>query len=113
MMEDATAADKALRGFALSPDGRLMAAAGFAFDSAGRRIIHRVWIRDVKAIGQCAAIEVPAVDLYQRRLLARRGDPGHGRIRRRWSSSGMSPAVIASPAEDSATEPVTVDRLRA
>lgn len=64
VMADAPALDKLLRGFALSPDGRLIAAAGFAFDQARQQIIHRVWIHDVKQDRPVRAIEVTAVDLY-------------------------------------------------
>ena len=53
-----------LRQFALSPDGNLMAAAGFAFDTARKRIVHRVWIRDLKQDTTRREIEVPAVDLF-------------------------------------------------
>ena len=53
-----------LRDFALSPDGQLMAAAGFAFDPARRRVVHRVWIRDLKQDRPRREIEVPTLDLY-------------------------------------------------
>ena len=62
--DGATVEDKALRAFALSPDGGLMAAAGFAFDPASQRVVHRVWIRDVKHDRPVREIEVTAVDLY-------------------------------------------------
>ena len=42
MMADAATQDKLLRHFELSPDGNLMAAAGFAYDPAKKRIVHRV-----------------------------------------------------------------------
>ncbi len=64
MMEGATAEDKVLRAFALSHDGGLMAAVGFAFDSSRQRVIHRVWIRDGQQDRPVREIEVPAVDLY-------------------------------------------------
>ena len=64
MMAGAGTPDKLLRHFALSPDGNLMAAAGFAFDTARKRIVHRVWIRDIKQNTTRPEIEVPAVDLY-------------------------------------------------
>ena len=64
MMADAATQDKLLRHFALSPDGTLMAAAGFAFDPARNRIIHRVWIRDLKQGTTRREIEVPSVDLF-------------------------------------------------
>ena len=64
MMEGADTADKLVRHFALSPDGNLMAAAGFAFDTARKRIVHRVWIRDLKQDTTRREIEVPAVDLF-------------------------------------------------
>ena len=64
MMAGARTQDKLLRDFALSPDGNLMAAAGFAFDPARRRIVHRVWIWDVTQKRPRREIEVPAVDLY-------------------------------------------------
>ena len=41
--------DKLLRDFAISPDGKLMAAAGFVFDPVRRRMVHRVWFWDIDA----------------------------------------------------------------
>ena len=64
MMADAATQDKLLRHFTLSPDGNLMAAAGFAFDPARKRIVHRVWIRDLKQDTTRREIEVPSVDLF-------------------------------------------------
>ena len=64
MMAGAATPDKLLRDFTLSPDSNLMAAAGFAFDAARKRIVHRVWIRDLKQETTQREIEVPAVDLY-------------------------------------------------
>jgi RNA polymerase sigma factor (sigma-70 family) len=64
MLESARVQDKLLRDFALSPDGSLMAAAGFAFDPELRRIIHRVSIRGVKRGQLQREFEVPAVDLF-------------------------------------------------
>ena len=63
MLERATVEDKVLRAFALSPDGRLMAAAGFAFEPARQRIVGRVWIREVAQDRPVREIEVTAVDL--------------------------------------------------
>ncbi len=64
MMADAVTQDKLLRRFAISPERNLMAAAGFAFDPARKRIVHRVWIRDLKNDTARREIEVPAVDLF-------------------------------------------------
>jgi RNA polymerase sigma factor (sigma-70 family) len=64
MMAGADTPDKLVRHFALSPDGNLMAAAGFAFDATRKRIVHRVWIRDFKQDTTQREIEVPAVDLF-------------------------------------------------
>jgi RNA polymerase sigma factor (sigma-70 family) len=64
MMAGAGTPDKLLRHFALSPDGNLMAAAGFAFDPARKRVVHRVWIRNTKQDTTRREIEVPAVDLF-------------------------------------------------
>jgi RNA polymerase sigma factor (sigma-70 family) len=63
MTERATVEDKLLRAFALSPDGRLMAGAGFAFEPARQRVVGRVWIRDVRQDRPVREIEVTAVDL--------------------------------------------------
>jgi RNA polymerase sigma factor (sigma-70 family) len=64
MMASAGSQDKLVRQFALSPDGNLMAAAGFAFDAARQRVVHRVWIRDLRKDRPLREIEVPTVDLY-------------------------------------------------
>jgi RNA polymerase sigma factor (sigma-70 family) len=64
MMADAATRDKLLRHFSLSPDGSLMAAVGFAFDPTKKRIVHRVWIRDLKKDTPGREIEVPGVDLF-------------------------------------------------
>jgi WD40 repeat protein len=64
MMASATSRDKSLRDFAVSPDGKLMAAAGFALDPVRRRIMHRVWIWDLNNDQARRAIDVPAVDLF-------------------------------------------------
>jgi RNA polymerase sigma factor (sigma-70 family) len=64
MMADSATQDKLLRHFELSPDGNLMAAAGFTFDPAKNRIVHRVWIRDLKQDLSRREIEVPAVELF-------------------------------------------------
>lgn len=64
MMANAVTQDKLLRRFAISPERNLMAAAGFAFDPARKRIVHRVWIRDLKNDTARREIEVPAVDLF-------------------------------------------------
>jgi RNA polymerase sigma factor (sigma-70 family) len=56
--------DKLLRGFAISPDGELMAAAGFVFDPVRRRVVNRVWIWDIPHEQPRREIEVPTVDLF-------------------------------------------------
>jgi RNA polymerase sigma factor (sigma-70 family) len=56
--------DKLLRDLAISPDGELMAAAGFVFDPVRRRIVHRVWIWDLTQNQPRREIDVPTVDLF-------------------------------------------------
>src|SRR5262249_48734382 len=56
--------DKLLRDFAISPDGKLMAAAGFIFDPIRRRIVHRVWLWDLAQMQPRREIDVPTVDLF-------------------------------------------------
>ena len=63
IMADAQIQDKSVRDFAISPDGSLMAAAGFALDPVRERMVQRVWVWDLKQ--ECSAtIDAPAVDVF-------------------------------------------------
>jgi RNA polymerase sigma factor (sigma-70 family) len=64
ILAEAPTQDKLLRDFAISPDGKLMAAAGFVFDPVRRRMVHRVWIWDFEREQPRLEIEVPTVDLF-------------------------------------------------
>jgi RNA polymerase sigma factor (sigma-70 family) len=64
VMADAPTNDKSLRALAMSADGELLAAAGFALDPARRRIVHRVWVWDLKREKLQRVLEVPGVDLF-------------------------------------------------
>jgi RNA polymerase sigma factor (sigma-70 family) len=63
MLAGAATHDKRVRDFAVSADGTLMAAAGFALDPVSRRVVHRVWIHDLKRSLDRPAIVIPTVDL--------------------------------------------------
>ena len=56
--------DKLLRDFAIAPDGNLIAAAGFVFDPARQRIVHRIWLWDLTQDQRQREIDVPTVDLF-------------------------------------------------
>jgi RNA polymerase sigma factor (sigma-70 family) len=64
LLADAPTTDQLVRDFAISRDGRLMAAAGFAFDPARRRMAQRVWIWGLGQDRLRRVIEVPTVDLF-------------------------------------------------
>jgi RNA polymerase sigma factor (sigma-70 family) len=64
MLAGAPMLDPSVRSFAISPDGGLMAAAGFGFDPERRLMIQRVWIRDLRTDEPRRTLEVNTLDLF-------------------------------------------------
>ena len=93
-----------------APDGQLMAAAGFVFDPARRRMVHRVWIWDLKPRPAAARDRCADRRSVLPGLLARRRDARHGRLSRATSSSGTSRPVIAGRRSSSAIPPIDPSR---
>jgi len=65
VMAGAPTRDKSLRNFAISPDGGILAAAGFAIDPARRLMVQCVWIWDLKEDRLRRTIEVKTPDLHR------------------------------------------------
>jgi RNA polymerase sigma factor (sigma-70 family) len=56
--------DKSLKSFAISPDGALLAGAGFAFDASGQQLVHSVWIWDLNEDQLRRTLTVKPADLF-------------------------------------------------
>jgi RNA polymerase sigma factor (sigma-70 family) len=63
LMADVVDPDRSIKSCSLSPDGRHLAAAGFAFDLAPRRVFQAVWIWDLATRRLLRRLEVDTLDL--------------------------------------------------